>query len=80
MQNQKGGTLICINSPHFCAAVIVENDRVVRAAPILGYMRAKSWSEQQVLDYCKNKKWEVVLKCPIPNIPVPNDPGKLLTL
>lgn len=49
--------MICIDAPHFCAAVVVENGVVVRAAPILRYMLG--WDRAKVLGYAKRKGWTV---------------------
>lgn len=48
--------MIHITSTYFCAAVVLENDRVVRAAPILKWMMG--WSQQQVIQHCWNKFWK----------------------
>jgi|KBSMisStandDraft_5_1062788.scaffolds.fasta_scaffold211567_2 hypothetical protein len=48
--------MIVINAPHFYAAVIVENNRVVRAAPIVKWMIGKSVPD--VLAYCMRKGWK----------------------
>lgn len=46
-----------IEAPHFVASVTVSPilDQIIRAAPIVGYM--KGWSVKQVADYCKKKGW-----------------------
>lgn len=48
-----------INAPYFCAGVVIEDGRVVRAAPIIHYMRG--WSQTRAMDYCRRKGWEFVL-------------------
>ena len=50
--------MIRIDAPHFCAAVVLDSDIVVRAAPILKYMLG--WSRWRVADYCRNKGWRHV--------------------
>ena len=52
-------TLVVIDAPHFFAGVCIsaQDDRVVRCAPIVKYMRG--WSRQQVLEYCRLKHWQV---------------------
>jgi hypothetical protein len=47
--------LIRIEAPHFVAAVVLDGDRVVRAAPILRYMHG--WPAQRVIGYCRRKGW-----------------------
>jgi len=45
-----------ISSDRFIAGVEFERDKVVRAAPIVKYMRG--WSRKRVLDYCDKKGWK----------------------
>lgn len=54
--------LVRIVAPHFVAGIVARNGRVVRAAPILGYMRG--WDGAAVASYCDRKDWawEVVLR------------------
>lgn len=47
--------LIQITAPHFCAGLVAKDGRVIRAAPIIKYMRG--WTGQQVADYCREKGW-----------------------
>lgn len=49
--------LASIDAPHFYAGVVLWDDKVVEAAPILRYM--KGWSRDRVRSYCKDKKWSV---------------------
>jgi hypothetical protein len=37
-------TLVQITAPHFCAALVMRNDRVISAAPILRWTKGKSRS------------------------------------
>lgn len=54
----EGCMLIRITCKHFCAAVVIENDRVARVAPILAYM--KDWTAARVLQYAHQiRKWDV---------------------
>jgi len=46
-----------ITAPHMCSGIILENDVVVRAAPIVKYM--VGWPRHQVRDYCQRKGWRV---------------------
>lgn len=50
-------TLAAIDAPHFCAGIVLWDDKVVEAAPIVRYM--KKWSRDRVRDYCKGKAWKV---------------------
>lgn len=51
--------LATIDAPHFCAGVVLWNDRVVEAAPIIGYMKKQKWTRDRVRTYCKEKNWKV---------------------
>lgn len=53
-----------IDSGYFCAGIVVENDKVVRAARILHYM--KGWKWERVRRYVEDKGW-VWLECPEPS-------------
>ncbi len=46
-----------IGAPHFTAGIVLWQDRVVEAAPIVGFM--KKWSRGRVRDYCAGKGWVV---------------------
>lgn len=48
--------LLSIESKHFTAGVELDNDRVVRTAPILAYM--KNWTLERVLRYVRIRKWK----------------------
>jgi hypothetical protein len=49
--------MIVIDAPHFYAAVVIdENNRVIRAAPILRYMMG--WERPSVLAYAARKGWQ----------------------
>lgn len=52
-----------IKAPHFTAGGSLMSDHVVEAAPIIGYMAAKVWSQTKVEEYCRQKGWmfEIVL-------------------
>ena len=47
--------LIQITAEHFCAGVEIEHNKVVRAAPIIKYM--KGWYPDEIFDYCDRKGW-----------------------
>jgi len=44
-----------IRARHLCAGIVVADNTVIDAAPILGYM--KGWSMEDVITYCKKKGW-----------------------
>jgi hypothetical protein len=46
-----------ITSPHFTAGIVLEDDRVREAAPIVGYMWG--WHRDYVRYYCKKKGWKI---------------------
>ena len=50
-----------IEAPHFCAGIVLQNDRVVEAAPILHYMKKAKWTRDRVRTYCAEKGWRVVV-------------------
>jgi hypothetical protein len=50
-------TAIRITALHFCAGVVLHNDVVVRAAPILKYMRG--WKRDRVVRYAQLKGWMI---------------------
>jgi hypothetical protein len=49
--------MIRLTSKWFCAAVIIQRDRVVRCAPMLNYMMG--WTKQRVLRYARHREWRV---------------------
>lgn len=51
------GTLVQITAPHFCAGIVIDSDRVQKAAPILKYMMY--WSSLTVKQYCYRKGWKM---------------------
>lgn len=54
------GSIRQIDSGYFCAGVVVDDlGRVIRAAPIVKYMRG--WTLKQVEDYCREKRWTLRL-------------------
>lgn len=46
-----------IETPHFCAGIVLHDDRVVEAADIVRWMRGIS--RDQVRSYCRLKGWKV---------------------
>jgi hypothetical protein len=49
--------MMTITAPHFCAGLVLEHGVVVRAAPILGYM--KGWKAERVRGYALLRGWVV---------------------
>jgi hypothetical protein len=48
-----------ITAKHFCAGVIVEEDKIIKAAPILAWSIGKSWRWFDA--YCTRRMdWKVV--------------------
>lgn len=54
---RKTEILAAIDAPHFYAGIVLWNDLVVDAAPIVKYMR--KWGRSRVRSYCANKGWKV---------------------
>jgi hypothetical protein len=54
-------TLAQIDCPHFCAGIVLQNDKVVEAAPIVKYMARQRWSRDRVRDYCRQRGWKVIV-------------------
>lgn len=52
-------TLAVIDAPHFYAGIVLWDDKVVEAAPIIFYMRKGKWTRVRVRDYCAGKGWKV---------------------
>ena len=52
-------TLAQIKAPHFTAGLVLHDDDVVEAAPIIGYMKKGRWTRAVVRDYCQQKGWAV---------------------
>lgn len=51
--------LASIRAPHFTAGVVLWDDKVVEAAPIVLYMKTGKWTRDRVRDYCKIKGWNI---------------------
>jgi hypothetical protein len=49
--------LATIDAPHFYCGIVLQDDRVVKAADIVKYMRG--WPRARVRDYCSGKGWKV---------------------
>jgi hypothetical protein len=52
-------TLAAIDAPHFYGGIVLLDDRVVEAAPIVGYMERERWTRDRVRSYCAQKSWRV---------------------
>jgi hypothetical protein len=52
-------TLAQIKAPHFTAGLLLQDDLVVEAAPIIGYMKKNSWTRDDVRNYCRDKGWTI---------------------
>jgi len=52
-------TLACIDAPHFCCGIVLWDDKVIEAAPIVGYMKKQKWTRDRVRTYCAEKGWKV---------------------
>jgi hypothetical protein len=53
--------LAAIDAKHFLAGVVLFDDRVVEAAPIVGYMKKQKWTRERVRDYCASKGWKITV-------------------
>jgi hypothetical protein len=49
--------LVRIEAPHFVCGIVLENEVVVEAAPIVNYMLEQKWSADKVRRYIKVKRW-----------------------
>jgi hypothetical protein len=46
--------------PHqFVAGVVLWDDIVVEASPIIAYMKRGKWTRTRVRDYCRQKGWGI---------------------
>lgn len=53
--------LASIDAPHFFAGIVLWDDRVVEAAPIVDYMKRQRWNRERVHDYCRTKRWKITI-------------------
>jgi hypothetical protein len=49
--------LLMIDAPHFCCGVVFRENQVIRAAPIVHYMRG--WNADRLKRYCAKRGWRV---------------------
>jgi hypothetical protein len=52
-------TLAVIDAPHFYCGIILHDNVVIEAAPIVGYMKKQRWTRDRVRAYCAEKNWKV---------------------
>jgi hypothetical protein len=52
-------TLAQIRAPSFTAGLVLWDDTVIEAAPIIGYMEREKWTRARVREYCNAKGWQV---------------------
>ena len=45
----------------FTAGIVLWDDRVVEAAPIVYFMKRDKWTRQRVRNYCAEKGWKVTV-------------------
>ena len=50
-----------IRAPHFTAGIVLWDDVVIEAAPIVGYMKRQRWSRDRVRTFCATSGWEVTV-------------------
>jgi hypothetical protein len=43
----------------FVAGIVLWDDVVVEAAPILHYMKSGHWTRERVREYCRGKGWDL---------------------
>lgn len=48
-----------ITSERFAAGIVLWDDVVIEAAPILFYMKRGKWTRNRVRAYCLQKNWKV---------------------
>lgn len=48
--------MLIITANNFTAAIVLEDDLVVEAAPIVKYMIG--WTKRKVLNYCMAENWQ----------------------
>lgn len=48
-----------IKAPHFTAGIVLWDDEVIEAAPIVSYMKRGKWTRAVVRDYVARKGWTI---------------------
>jgi hypothetical protein len=46
-------------NPTFTAGLVLHDDVVVEAAPIIGYMKRDRWTRAKVRAYCVQRGWRI---------------------
>jgi hypothetical protein len=46
-------------APKFTAGIVLWDDKVIEAAPIVLYMKKQKWTRSRVREYCAKKGWEI---------------------
>lgn len=52
-------TLAQIKAPHFTAGIVLWDDVVVEAAPVVRFMAKAKWTRTVVRNYCSAKGWQI---------------------
>jgi hypothetical protein len=52
-------TLAQINGDKFTAGIVLHDDVVIDAAPVIGYMKRQKWTRGRVREYCRKNGWKV---------------------
>lgn len=52
-------TLAQIRGNKWTAGIVLFDDVVVEAAPIVHYMKRQKWSRDHVRTYCRERHWEI---------------------
>jgi hypothetical protein len=55
-------SLLTIDAPHFYCGVLRNNDRVIRAAPIVRYLLG--WNADRLKRYCAKRGWRIETATP----------------
>jgi hypothetical protein len=50
---------ITSNNPPFTAGLVLHDDDVVEAAPIIRYMERARWTRAWVREYCEKRGWSI---------------------
>lgn len=57
-RKQSGREIISITADHFSAGLVLENDEIVQAAPIVYWMLTNRFNKKDIQNYCRRKKWK----------------------
>lgn len=47
------------DNPSLTAGLVLHDDVVVEAAPIIGYMKRANWTRAVVRAYCEKRGWQI---------------------